>query len=231
MNVSEAIASRFSVRAFLDQPVRKPIVESILEKARRAPSGGNLQPWFVHVLNGEPLEELKTVICERLPDHPTGEGAEYNVYPPKLKEPYRSRRYKCGEDLYASINVAREDKPARLKQYANSFRFFGAPVALFFSIDRSMEIAQYVDLGLFLQSIMLLAREEGLHTCSQESWSGWYEAVSEFLSLPDERMLFCGMAMGYIDDSHPINSWRTERALIDEFVTWRGFHESSDPLV
>ena len=122
MNVSDAIASRFSARAFLDRPVERAVVESILERAARTPSGGNLQPWHVHVLLGERLEMFKSIIAERLTDHPMGEESEYNVYPPRLHEPYRSRRFKCGEDLYAAIDVPREDKPARLRQFANNFR-------------------------------------------------------------------------------------------------------------
>ena len=222
MKVSEAVASRLSARAFLDTPVDRPILSTILERAKWAPSGGNLQPWRVYVLGGEQLNAFKSIIEAKLPDHPMGEGAEYLVYPPRLKEPYRSRRFKCGEDLYASIGIAREDKPARIGQFANNFRFFGAPVAMFFAIDRTMQEGQWSDLGMFIQTIMLLARENGLHTCAQEAWAYWYKTVGDFFAIPDEYMLFCGMALGYIDNSHPINGWRTERADLDEMVEWHG---------
>ena len=222
MKVSEAIASRFSVRAFRDEPVPRETIESILERAKQSPSGGNLQPWHVHVLGGRSLEAFVAFIDARVPEHPMGEGAQYNVYPPKLKEPYRSRRFKCGEDLYAAIGIPRENKPARLRQFANNYRFFGAPLALFFAMDRTMEVGQWADLGMFMQNIMLLAREEGLHTCPQESWASWYRAVGEFLSLPEELMLFCGMAMGYADESAAINGWRTDRAPGEQFVAWHG---------
>lgn len=220
MNVSEAIASRFSARAFLDRPVDKATVRSILERAAQTPSGGNLQPWHVHVLMGDRLERLKSSIETRLADHPMGVEGEYNVYPPSLHEPYRSRRYQCGEDLYAAIGIAREDKPGRLQQFANNFRFFGAPVALFIAIDRKMEVGQWSDVGMFIMNLMLLAREEGLHTCGQESWSRWYQAVGDYIELPPELMLFCGVALGYVDETQPINGWRTERAQVEEFVTW-----------
>jgi nitroreductase len=223
MNVSEAIDSRMSCRAFLDTPVPEATVRGILEVARRAPSGGNLQPWFVHVLTGEPLRALVATVRKRAVEHPLGEATEYDIYPPNLKEPYRSRRFKCGEDLYALLGIRREERDRRLRQYARNYEFFGAPVGLFLSIDRSMGADQWADVGMFMQSIMLLARERGLHTCPQEAWAGWYRIVGEFLGLPPERMLFCGMALGLRDESHPINRLRTDRAALEEFATFQGF--------
>lgn len=222
MQVSTAITSRFSCRAFLDRPVPIETVRQILQTARQAPSGGNLQPWFVDVLTGAALTQFLSIIRSKLPAQPMGEGAEYNIYPPNLHDPYRTRRFKCGEDLYATIDIAREDKAARLRQYARNFEFFGAPVALFFSIDRRMGADQWADVGMFMQSIMLLACEHGLDTCPQEAWAAWHKAVGEFIRLPPERMLFCGMALGYRDPDAPINSLRTDRASLEEFVT---FHD------
>jgi nitroreductase len=223
MNVSTAIDSRMSCRAFLPTPIPKAAIVSILEAAKRAPSGGNLQPWLVHVLTGAPLAEFLATIRAKLPTQPAGEGAEYHVYPPNLHEPYRSRRFKCGEDMYGTINIARENKLARLQQFARNYELFGAPVALFFSIDRRMGQDQWADVGMFMQNIMLLAREHGLHTCPQEAWAVWHKTVGEFLALAPEHMLFCGMALGYRDESAPINSLRTDRAALEEFAVLRGF--------
>lgn len=223
MNVSTAIATRISCRAFLPTPVAHDTIVAILDAAKRAPSGGNLQPWLVHVLTGQALAGFLGIIRAKLPAQPTGEGTEYDVYPPNLHEPYRSRRFKCGEDLYATINIARENRLARLSQFARNYEFFGAPVALFFSIDRRMGADQWADVGMFMQNIMLLARERGLHTCPQEAWAVWHKTVGEFLALPPEHMLFCGMALGYMDESAPINSLRTERAPLEEFAVIRGF--------
>ncbi len=223
MNVTEALGTRMSCRAFLATPVARDTVCRILDRARSSPSGGNLQPWRVHVLTGQPLAELIGVVRSRLSAHPRGEGSEYEIYPAALWEPYRSRRFKCGEDMYGTIGIGREDKLGRLLQFARNYEFFGAPVGLFFSIDRGLGPPQWADLGMYMQSVMLLAREHGLHTCAQEAWSVWYRTVGEYLGLPSEQMLFAGMAMGYRDDSAPINRLRTDRAALDEFATLRGF--------
>jgi len=222
MRVSQAIASRITTRAFLDRPVTGEVVRQILEAAKRAPSGGNLQPWHVWVLAGEPLARFKALIKEKVAASPRGEGTEYHIYPPELKEPYKARRFKCGEDMYATINIPREDKFGRLMNFARNFEFFGAPIGLFFAIDRQMQEGQWADLGMFMQSIMLLAREHGLHTCPQEAWAIWHKTVGEFVSIPPELMLFCGMGLGYMDETHPINRLRTERAALDEFATFVG---------
>jgi len=223
VNVSAAVDSRMSCRAFLPTPVPQQTVRTILDGARRAPSGGNLQPWHVHVLTGRVLAEFRAMIQERMHAHPRGEGSEYHVYPPELKEPYRSRRFKCGEDMYATIGVPRGDRPARLRQFARNYQFFDAPVGMFICVDRQMGPPQWSDLGMYLQTVMLLAREHGLHTCPQEAWAVWHAAVTSFLSLPAELMVFCGLSLGYRDESAPINHLRTDRAELGEFVGWHGF--------
>jgi nitroreductase len=222
MRVSDAIDSRMSCRAFQKTPVPAATIRAILETAKRAPSGGNLQPWHVYVLAGEPLQQFLSSIRSKLPANPRGEGTEYDVYPKEITEPYRSRRFQCGEDMYATINVSRDDKMARLRQFARNYELFDAPVELFFAIDRQMGFGQWADLGMFMQNIMLLAREHGLHTCAQEAWAVWHKTIGEFLELPPQLMFFCGMALGYRDESAPINSLRTARAPLEEFATLRG---------
>jgi nitroreductase len=218
--VSEALDRRMSVRAFKPDPVPGAVVRDLLEAAARAPSGGNLQPWVVHALAGEPLAEFKALVASRLMDR---DEPEYHVYPPNLWEPLRTRRYQVGEDLYASLNIPREDKLARLQQFARNAEFFDAPVGLFFSVHRDCGPPQWSDIGMYMQSLMLLAVERGLDSCAQEFWSAYGKLAATFLDLPADHMLFCGMALGYRDETAPVNSWRSRREPFAEWGTMRGF--------
>jgi len=221
MNVSEALATRKSIRAFRPDPVPRAVVEEILRKAARAPSGGNLQPWKVHVLLGAARDELVRRTKERMAVNPRGGVPEYHIYPPELTEPYKTRRFRVGEAMYATMNIPREDKMGRLAQFVRNWEFFGAPVGLIFSIDRQMQQGQWSDLGGFLQSIMLLAREYGLSTCAQEAWAPFHEVIRDYLNVPPEEMIFCGMAIGHADDSAAINSLVSERAPMSEWAVIR----------
>ncbi len=223
MDVREAVASRYSCRAFLPTLVPEAIVRELVERAVRAPSGGNLQAWRICAIAGERVEVLKKLLGPRMGELPKGEGGEYQIFPTNLKEPYRSRRFGVGELLYRSIDVPREDRPARYRQYARNFQFFGAPVGLFFAIDRTMLPAQWADIGGLIQTVMVLARGYGLHTCPQEAWITWQRTMRDFLKLPEDLMLFCGMALGYEDSSAPINSWRSPREPLGSYASFEGF--------
>lgn len=218
MKVSDAIARRMSVRAFLPEAPPAATVRGILEAAARAPSGGNLQPWRVHALTGAPLAELLARVAAA-----PAQAPEYAVYPPSLWEPYRTRRFENGEQLYASLGIPREDKAARLRQMSRNAQFFGAPVGIFLSIDQRMGPPQWADLGCYLQNVLLLAVEAGLATCPQEYWAFCSEPVKAFLGLPADGTLFAGIALGYADEAAPINQMRTPRAPFDEVVQMRGF--------
>jgi len=213
MEVSEAVARRISIRAFKPDPVPRDAVADILLRAAQAPSGGNLQPWRVYALAGEPLTEFKALVAA----NPFGETPEYAVYPPDLWEPFRTRRWQNGEDLYATIGIPREDKPARLRQLARNGEFFGAPVGIFFLLDRKLGPPQWADLGMYMQNVMLLAVERGLDTCPQEYWARYPQTVARFLGVSDDHMLFSGMALGYRDEAHPINTLKASR---DPFEVW-----------
>ncbi|HEX2559076.1 nitroreductase [Phenylobacterium sp.] len=213
MNVSEAIARRVSIRAFKPDPVPGALVRQILEAAAKAPSGGNLQPWRVYALSGAPLAEFKAEVAA----NPFGETPEYDVYPPNLWDPFRTRRFQNGEDLYATIGIPREDKPARLRQLAKNGTFFGAPVGIFFCLDRKLGPPQWVDLGMYMQNVMLLAVEQGLDTCPQEYWARYPQTIAQFLGMPEELMVFSGMALGWRDPEAPINTLLASR---DAFEVW-----------
>lgn len=222
MSVAEAVEKRMSVRGFLPKPVSYETVREILDTARRAPSGGNVQPWEVHVLAGDALDALKREVAEKI-ESGKREDNQYDIYPPKLWEPHRSYRFKCGEDLYALIDVARDDKMGRLMQYAENYKCFGAPVEMFFALNRKFGPPQWSDMGMLMQTIMLLAVERGLDTCPQESWSDFPDTVAKHCGLADDVILFSGMALGYRDPDHPLNKLRTDRAAVDDFVTFKGF--------
>ena len=218
MDVEEAVRKRMSVRAFRPDPVPGELVARLLETAALAPSGGNLQPWRVYALAGAPLAEFKALVSTTPMEQP-----EYEVYPESLWDPFRTRRYVCGEDLYASIEVTREDRPARFRQLARNTLFFDAPVGLFFCLDRKLGPPQWADVGMYMQTFMLLAVEAGLATCAQEYWARYPKTVARFVGLPDDHMLFSGMALGYADETAPINNWRTRRDPPDVWRDIRGF--------
>lgn len=220
MNVTDAVAARRSVRGFLDRPIDPSLLRDIAVKAARAATGGNLQPWHVDLVSGESLAALKAEMMATLLAGAVEEAA-YAIYPPNLTTPYRDRRFAVGEAMYRHIGIPREDKAARRRWFARNFQFFGAPAALFCTVDRQMGPPQWADLGMYLQNVMLLAVEAGLATCAQECWAMYPETITGFLGTPPERMLFCGMAIGYEDGNEPANRLRSDRAPETEWLTVR----------
>ena len=224
MQVSEAILSRFTCRAFLPTPVPRQDIETILNRASRSPSGGNLQPWRVWVLAGAPLASLQAEVKRRM-----GEGEfaelppEYLLYPTVPKEPYATRRSDAGEVMYAALGIERDDHAGRMDQVTRNYECFGAPAALFFAIDRDMQQGQWAELGMFMNAVMLLAREQGLHTAAIGAWSLWHKTVRAALKLPDELTLYCGMGIGHADLSAPVNAIRQPRADLSDFAVFDGF--------
>ncbi|MGB8860425.1 MAG: nitroreductase [Ilumatobacteraceae bacterium] len=214
MDVAAAVHARSSIRQFLAEPVSDEVLRSLLTDASRAPSGGNVQPWRVYVVNGESMSRLRGYLV----DQPPIEAPEYDIYPPKLTEPYRTNRFGVGEQMYALLGIGRDDKPGRLRQFAHNGDFFGAPAALFCFVDRQMGPPQWSDLGMFLQTFMLLATEQGLATCAQEYWSVRHGAVAAFVDAPENEMLFCGVAVGYADPTAVINTLRSERMPLDDWA-------------
>ncbi len=213
MKVSDAVAARKSIRAFLDTPVDDGVITELLEKAARAPSGGNVQPWRIHVVGSGAMARFREFLGQRQMEQPG-----YAIYPPDLWEPYRTNRFTVGEQMYELLGIARDDRPARLARLAENYGFFGAPAAFFCFIDRRMGPPQWSDLGMFLQTFMLLAVEAGLATCPQEAWAVWSDAVAEFVGAPDEEMLFCGMAIGHPDPDAAVNRLESERMPLEQWA-------------
>lgn len=226
MDVFEAVDSRLSCRWFLDKPVDAAIVRDLIVRAARAASGGNLQPWHVYALTGAPLAEIKRQTAGFIEGRdPRHDEAEYPIYPKTMWEPYKGRREEHGMQLYGALGITRDDAEGRLGQYKRNFEFFNAPVALFITIDRKLGPGQWADLGGYIHALMFLARAHGLDTCPQESWARMHHIVRPFVKMPPEQMLFCAVAIGYGDRSHPANSFRSPRAAPGEFCTFLGFDE------
>jgi nitroreductase len=216
--LTEIVKNRKSVRAYLDKPVSNNLIRELLTKASQSPSGGNLQPWKIYIINEQSMEDF-------LKFQKNWKGKEeppYPIYPEKLKEPYRTSRNQMGEDMYSLIGIERDDKLGRMNQMLKNFDFFGAPAGLFCFVDKQMGLPQWSDLGMFLQTFMLLAVDSDLDTCAQESWSLKQNCVRTYLDVPEDNILFCGMAIGYADKKNKINELSTSRRAIDE---WATFHK------
>jgi len=219
MHVTQALKARISIRAFKPDPIPEALVRELIDVARYAPSGGNLQPWKVIAVTGAERDTIVALAKRSLP----GEEDDRPVYPPNLWEPYRTRRYKVGEDMYALLGISRDNKPARLMHLAQNFEFFGAPVGLFFVIDRRMGHAQWAHLGMFMQSLALAALERGVQSCMQEAWARMRKPLHAHFALDENEMVYCGMALGYADLTKPVNTLRSDRAAVDEIAVFRGF--------
>ncbi len=218
MDVYEAVATRRAVRGFTDEPVSREVIERVLTAAAWSPSGSNIQPWNIYVVTGEPLEQLKKVATERVAAGDPWDDREYVMYPPDLKSPYNERRSAFGRDRYSALGVAREDWEARTRAAIANWDCFGAPMALFCYIDRDLGMPQWSDVGMYLQTVMLLLRAEGLHSCPQMAWSQVRKSVDAVTCPPPELMLFCGMSIGYEDPT--VSYVRNARAPLDEIVTF-----------
>lgn len=224
MELSEAIASRRSIRAFLPTPVPRETIERILELARHCPSGSNMQPWQVHVVTGAVRERLIARALAWAQEHPVGsEPDPLRGDPAGFAKAYKLRRFDCGMRLYEALGIDRRDKPARERQLLRNFDFFDAPVGLFFSIHRSLLPGQLGDLGMFMAHVMLAAREHGLDTCAQGFWQDVAPAVHEVLEIAPEFHVYNGMALGHRDPDHPANGFDLPREPVVEFARFLGF--------
>ncbi len=219
MDVFEAMATRRSVRGFLPTPVPRETIAAILTAAARAPSGSNIQPWRVRVTMGAEKQRLSAALRAA---HEAGRPAmrEYHYYPRQWRDPYLARRRRLGWSLYGLLGIARGDVAASRAQHARNYDFFGAPVGLFFLMDRDLEQGSWLDCGMFIQNVMLATRGFGLHSCPQAAFCEYPDIVRRELGLPEDSILFCGMSLGHADPDEPANRLETERAPLADFVTF-----------
>lgn len=219
LSVQDAITGRRSIRAYLDKPVPRDVLDRVLTVAARAPSGSNIQPWKVYVLQGAAKDRLVATLTALQTAGDPG-AREYNYYPVEWRDPYLARRRACGFGLYKTLGIGRDDKTRMAEQHGRNFAFFGAPVGLMFTIDRDMEKGSWLDYGMFVQSVMLAARGEGLETCPQAAFAYFAPTVQRELAIPANEMVVCGMSLGYADPSDVVNTFVTEREPLDSFVRW-----------
>jgi nitroreductase len=224
--VDAAITSRMSARAFLPTPVERSVLEHLLEVASRAPSGTNTQPWKVYVLQGRHRETLVDKVCaahDALRADPSlaSEYQEaYDYYPEQWVSPYIDRRRENGWGLYGLLDIGKGDKDKMHAQHQRNFRFFDAPVGLMFTVDKVMGRGSLVDYGMFLQSLMVAARAQGLHTCPQAAWNGFAKIILPHIGAGDNEMLVCGMSLGHADPDDKVNDFHTPRESVASFTRW-----------
>lgn len=218
MHVDEAIRSRKSVRRFLPDPISRDTIRHILELAARAPSGNNVQAWRVHVVTGPVLQNLGEAMLAEARDHPQACVPEYGYYPDQWVEPYLGRRRQCGYSLYEVLGIERQDVERRQQQMLRNFTFFDAPMALMLTTDRRLNTGSFMDLGMFLQNIMLAARGQGLHTCPQAAFADMHHIVRQHLDLGEEEILACGLSLGFEDRDARENALRMPREPVDSFT-------------
>jgi nitroreductase len=218
--VDHAITTRQSARAFLPTPVSRATVEEILAIATRAPSGTNTQPWKVTVLTGAAKDRLSAALMNVYDDAESRRThtEEYAYYPTQWIEPYLGRRRKIGWDLYGLLGIGKTDKERMHAQHGRNYVFFDAPVGMIFTIDRIMEQGSWLDYGMFLENIMIVARARGLDTCPQAAFTQFHRVIKDELALPDNEMVVCGMSLGYADMSRIENTLVTEREPVAGFT-------------
>jgi nitroreductase len=219
MNVITALEQRKSTRAFLDKPVSKEQITALLDAAKRTPSGVNTQPWNVVVVTGESKDNLQNKIEATFRSGDKGKR-DYQYYPTEWVEPYKSRRKECGLLMYSTLGIKREDKERQMDQWVANYRAFDAPVLLLFFMDSQMQSGSFMDCGMFIQSIMLGALDLGLSTCPQAAFADYQHTIKQELDYGCDKILLCGMALGYEDKEAIVNSYRTAREGVGSFTTF-----------
>ncbi len=220
MDLDTALDKRRSARAFKDTPVPKELVEELLTRAARSPSGTNVQPWKVYVAIGETRDRLSNELLAYREKNPEDGGKEWPSNS-KRTEPYISRMRKLGKDMYTLLEIPKGDKQANWNQWGRNYKFFDAPVGLIFTIDKDLDRTSWLDIGMFMQSLMLAATARGLDTCAQGAWNQFWKVTKEVLDIPEDEYVVCGMSLGYADETAAVNSLVAEREPLSSFSFFR----------
>lgn len=222
--VDEAINTRQSVRAFLPTPIERATVEDLLKLAARSASGSNIQPWHARVIAGDVRDRMVKAIFDAVErDGFEPYQREWNYYPVNWREPFLGRRRKIGWDMYSLLGVAKGDFEGTQRARMRNYEFFGAPVGMIFTLDEDLEIGSWLDLGIYLGTLMIAARGHGLHTCPQAAFADFHKVIRPILDIPEKEIIVCGMALGHIDPDAPVNKLATSRAPLADFASFEGF--------
>lgn len=227
--VLQTILERRSVRGFLPTPVPQDVVETILAVASRAPSGSNIQPWQVYACAGPVRDALCADVLAahdaEAADPAAGElyQDEYRYYPEKWRDPYLARRRTLGWALYGTLGIAKGETDKMHRQHGRNFAFFDAPVGLVFTLDRDLAVGSWLDLGMFMENVMIAARGFGLETCPQQAFARYHRILRRHLAIPDDQIVVCAMALGHPDPNEPANRLVSEREPVAVFGKFHGF--------
>ena len=222
MQLDEALKARKSARAFKPDPVPLDLVKEILDLAKYSPSGTNIQPWKVHVVAGDVRRRLEEEVLAHRETDPADKIAEF-PRTSKRKEPYTTRMRTLGKEMYGLLGIPKGDAAANWRQWGRNYQFFDAPVGLIFTIDKDLDCMSFLDIGIFMQSIMLAAKARGLDTCAQGAWNNFWSVTRRVLNVPEDEYIICGMSLGYADETAPVNTLIAEREPVESFATFHGF--------
>ncbi|MBX3479980.1 MAG: nitroreductase [Caulobacter sp.] len=223
MPLSDALRARKSIRAFKSDPVPEALIRDLLEDARRAPSGTNIQPWKVHVVAGEVRRRLEQEVLAHRETDPTDAAAEFPRKSGARRDPYLGRMRTLGKAMYGLLEIPKGDQAANWRQWGRNYQFFDAPVGLIFTIDRDLDAMSFLDVGMFMQTLMLAAAERGLGTCAQGAWNNFWTVTRRVLDVPEDEYIICGMSLGWPDEAAPVNRLEAEREPVDAFARFHGF--------
>jgi len=219
MEILDAIHKRHACRAFLEKDVEPDVITQLLEAARWAASGVNTQPWQVHILTNKAKARLSAALIDARSRN-LAPNPDYEYYPREWSSPYKERRKECGLKLYQVLGIKKGDAEGQMRAWSNNYTFFGAPTGIIFTVDKIMQTGSWLDMGLFMQNIMLGALEFDLATCPQASLADYPDIVRDNLALKADQLVVCGMSIGYPDQAAAVNQYRLAREPISDFTTW-----------
>lgn len=218
--VDSVLRSRRTTRAFTSDPVSADQVREILEVASSAPSNSNTQPWRVYVLAGAPMQELGRSLAAAFQ---RGDLPAPAHFPDPLPQAFAARQQDFGTRYYGALGIGWSDTDARARQTQRNFSFFGAPVGLIIGIDRRLNAHSWLDLGLFLQNVMIAAGARGISTCPQAIFERFHPVIARHLSMPADEITVCGLSMGYADAAAGVNRMQMPRERVQDFARFAGF--------